>query len=121
MKSPEEKAQYVRTVLRTPEFMVFYEALSEKIKMKFLYVINVIATIYNVSTKFIKRLENSDLYEMRVSVGKNEYRTILFAIDHDNFIEAKTVILINAFLKKDNKDYRRHIEKAKSILNNLEL
>ena len=26
---------------------------------------------------------------MRVSVGTNEYRTVLFAIDHDNVIEAE--------------------------------
>lgn len=59
----------------------FYDSLSDKVQTKFDYVINVITTIYNVSTKFIKHLENTDLYEMRVSVGTNEYRTVLFAID----------------------------------------
>lgn len=82
---------------------------------------NVIATIYNVSTKFVKRLENTDLYEMRVSVGTNEYRTVLFAIDHENLIEAKSVILLNGFLKKDSKDYRKQIKIAEAILNSLEL
>ncbi len=77
--------------------------------------------MYNVSTKFVKHLENTDLYEMRVSIGINEYRTVLFAIDHDNFIEAKKVILLNGFLKKDNKYYRKQIDIALSILNNLEL
>lgn len=77
--------------------------------------------IYNVPAKFIKHLENSDLYEMRVSVGTNEYRTVLFAIDHDNVIEAKNVILLNGFLKKDNRDYRKQVEIAVSILNKLEL
>lgn len=92
-----------------------------KIQIKFDYVINIISTIYNILTKFIKHLENTELYEMRVSVGTNEYRTILFAIDHDNFIEAKNIILLNAFLKKDKKDYRKQIEKAISILKDLEL
>ena len=82
---------------------------------------NVISSIYNVPAKFIKHLENSDLYEMRVSVGTNEYRTVLFAIDHDNVIEAKNVILLNGFLKKDNRDYRKQVEIAVSILNKLEL
>lgn len=82
---------------------------------------NVIATLYNVSTKFVKHLENTDLYEMRVSVGTNEYRTVLFAIDHDNFIEARNIILLTGFLKKDKKDYKKQIDKAISILNNLEL
>ncbi len=81
---------------------------------------NVIASVYNVSTKFVKHLEKTDLYEMRVSVGSNEYRTVLFAIDHDNFIEATNVVLLNGFLKKDNKDYRKQIEIAISILNKLE-
>lgn len=72
-------------------------------------------------TKFIKHLENTDLYEMRVSVGTNEYRTVLFAIDHENMIEAKNIILLNAFLKKDKKDYRKQIDTALLILKNLEL
>lgn len=82
---------------------------------------NVIATVYNVSTKFIKYIENTDLYEMRVSIGTNKYRTILFAIDHDNVIEAKKIILLNGFLKKDKKDYRKQIKIAEAILNNLKL
>lgn len=121
MNSEENSQQYVRIILRTSEFMEFYENLPSKVKVKFQYVMNVIATIYNVSAKFIKHLENTDLYEMRISVGTNEYRTVLFAIDHNNFIEAHKIILLSGFLKKDNKDYRRQIEKATSILNNLEL
>lgn len=121
MKADDEKRQYVRTILRTAQFMAFYESLPDKVKTKFQYVMNVIASVYNVSTKFIKHLEKTDLYEMRVSVGTNEYRTILFAIDHNNFIEAKNVILLTGFLKKDNKDYRKQIEIASAILNNLEL
>lgn len=121
MKTEETSEQFVRTILRTPEFMVFYESLPQKVQTKFQYVMNVIASVYNVSTKFIKHLEKTDLYEMRVSIGTNEYRTVLFAIDHENFIEAKNIILLNGFLKKDNKDYRKQIEIATGILNNLEL
>ncbi len=121
MNSEERTGQYVRIVYKTPEFETFYSSLLPKTQTKFDYVINIISTIYNVPTKFIKHLENTDLYEMRVSVGTNEYRTVLFAIDHDNLIEAKSVILLNAFLKKDNRDYRKQVEIALSILNNLEL
>ena len=115
------KEEYIRSVFKTAEYESFYLSLNDKIKTKFDYVINVISTIYNVPTKFVKHLENTDLYEMRVSVGTNEYRTVLFAIDHENFIEAKNIILLNAFLKKGNKDYRKQIEVAESILNKLEL
>lgn len=95
MDSEKQKEQYIRTVFKTPEFEAFYNSLPDKTKVKFDYVMNVIATIYNVPTKFIKHLENTDLYEMRVSVGTNEYRTVLFAIDHTNIIEAKNIILLS--------------------------
>lgn len=121
MNSEELPGRYVRIIYKTPEFEEFYTSLPQKTQVKFDYVINVIATIYNVPIKFIKHLENTDLYEMRVSIGTNEFRTILFAIDHDNIIEATKIILLNGFLKKDNKAYRKHIEKATSILNKLEL
>ena len=35
-----------------------------------------------VSTKFVKKLEGTDFYGMRISVG-NEYRVILFTIDSE--------------------------------------
>lgn len=77
---------------------------------------NVIMSVYNLPTKFIKHLQNTDLYEMRVSIGPNEYRSILFAIYHINVIEAKQIILLNGFLKKSNKDYGKQIEIANKIL-----
>ena len=74
----------IRVVYKTPQFEAFYASLPVKVQTKFKYVIDVITTIYDVSTKFVKHLENTDLYEMRVSVGNNEYRTILFAVDKSN-------------------------------------
>lgn len=118
MNSDERAEGYVRRVYKTAEFEAFYNSVTSRIQIKFDHVIDVISTIYNVPTKFVKHLENTDLYEMRVSVGTNEYRTVLFAIDHDNFIEAKNIILLNSFLKKD---YRKQVEKALSMLSHLEL
>ena len=94
--------------------------LPSKVQTKFNYVMDIVTTIYDVSTKFVKHLQDTDLYEMRVSVGSNEYRTILFAIDKANVIKATQIILLNGFLKKSNKDYRKQIEIAQSILNDLE-
>lgn len=121
MNKEEQSITYIRYIYKTEEYETFYSSLSPKIQIKFDYVINIIATIYNVPTKFIKHLQNTDLYEMRVSVGTNEYRTILFTLDHDNVIESKNIILLNAFLKKDNKDYRKQIEIADKLLKKLEL
>ena len=119
MKSQVESNDRLRTIFRTQEFDSFYLALPDKVRVKFEYVFQVVQTVYNVSTKFVKHLENTDLYELRVSVGSNEYRTVLFAVDHDNVIEATRIILLNGFLKKSSKDYKKQIELAQTILNNL--
>ena len=110
----------MRIVYKTPQFEAFYASLPAKVQTKFKYVIDVITTIYDVSTKFVKHLENTDLYEMRVSVGNNEYRTILFAVDKSNIIESTKIVLLNGFLKKSTKEYRKQIELAQSILKELE-
>lgn len=94
----------IRVVYKTPQFEAFYASLPVKVQTKFKYVIDVITTIYDVSTKFVKHLENTDLYEMRVSVGNNEYRTILFAVDKSNIIESTKIVLLNGFLKKSTKE-----------------
>ncbi|MDE5585019.1 MAG: type II toxin-antitoxin system RelE/ParE family toxin [Muribaculaceae bacterium] len=109
----------IRTIFRSAEFDKFYFTLPNKVKEKFEYVFLVVQTVYNVSTKFVKHIENTDLYELRVSLGTNEYRTILFAIDHDNVIESTRIILLNGFLKKSSKDYKKQIEKATNILKNI--
>jgi hypothetical protein len=65
-------------------------------------------------------IEKTNLYEMRVSVGSNEHRTFLFAIDASNIIESSLVVLLNSFLKKETKQYKAEIDKAKMILKKLE-
>lgn len=120
MKSKENQGVAIRMVYKTPQFEAFYNLLPAKVQTKFQYVIEVVTTIYDISTKFVKHLQDTDLYEMRVSVGSNEYRTILFALDKPNIIEATKIILLNGFLKKSSKDYRKQIEIAQSILNYLE-
>lgn len=80
---------------------------------------DVIINVYDIPTKFIKHLQNTDLYEMRISIGSNEYRSVLFAIDHSNVIQATKIILLNGFLKKSSKDYKKQIEIANKILNKL--
>ena len=120
MESHSENNSNIRQILRTSEFDVFYISLPQRVRLKFEYVFEVVQSVYNISTKFVKHLENTDLYELRVSVGPNEYRSILFAIDHNNIIEAKRIILLNGFLKKSSKDYRNQISIAQKILNNLQ-
>lgn len=88
----------------------------DKVRHKFDYVISMIRNEKVIATKFVKHLKGTDLYEMRVSVGTNEYRTILFAVNTDNIILSTKILVLNAFLKKSSKDYDKEIKKAIKIL-----
>ena len=91
--------------------------MDEKIKVKYDYVESIIKTQYVVNKKFVKNLEGTEFYEARVSVGTNEYRTIVFTIDSQSFMESKRVLFLNSFLKKDTKQYKSEIEIARQIMN----
>lgn len=109
----------MRNLLLTDEFKDFYGSQPLRVQQKFDYVMEVIQAERVISTKFAKRILNTELYEMRVSLGSNEYRSMLFAVDNDNLIEATSIILLNAFLKKSTKDYNKQIKIAERILKGL--
>ena len=121
MKATDKKDNDIRELYFSNEFTEFYNALQDKVKAKFEHTMDIIRTEYVLSTKFVKHLENTDLYEMRVSVSTNEYRTILFAVDDDNIILSKKILLFNGFLKKSTKDYNKQIKIAERILKDFEL
>lgn len=56
---------------------------------------------------------------MRVSIGSNEYRTIMFTMDNDNVMLATEITLLNAFMKKSSKDYQKQIKIAENILKSI--
>ena len=107
----------IRAATYTKEFEEYYQNLPQKIRDKYDYVFEIMLTKYVVSTKFVKRLEKTEFYEMRVSVGNNEYRTIVFAVESCSFIESKRIFFLNSFLKKGTKQYKGEIETARQILN----
>ena len=109
----------MRTMIRSAEFDEFYNSLPANVQNKVKYAMNVIAEIKVVNAKLVKKLIDTDFYELRISVG-NEYRVILFTIDHENFIEAEQILLLNGFMKKSTKDYKKEIEKAEQILDSLQ-
>jgi len=108
----------IRETIHSLEYDEYYASLDERTRVKYDYVEMIIKTQYVVNTKFVKKLEEAEFYEARVSVGNNEYRTIIFAIDSSSFIESKRVLLLNSFLKKGTKQYKGEIETARRILNN---
>lgn len=115
----KENSKHIRNVYWTVEFSQFYNELPDKVRAKFDYVLGIVKMERIVSTKFVKHLENTELYEMRVSIGSNEYRTIMFTMDNDNVILATEITLLNAFMKKSSKDYQKQIRIAENILNRI--
>ena len=109
----------VRTVYYSEEFKRFFDDLDTRVREKYLWTIQITETVQVLPTKYVKKLEGTEFYEMRVSVGYNEYRTVLFAIDSDNFVKATEIYLLNSFLKKSTKDYKKQIEIAKKIMKEL--
>lgn len=106
-------------MIRSIEFDEFYNSLPAKAQKKLDYVLNVVAEIKVVNTQFVKQIETTEFYELRVQVG-NEYRVVVFTIDHENFVEATQVLLLNGFMKKSKKDYVPATEKARRILKRYE-
>ncbi len=76
----------------------FLDTLSSKEAQKVTWVLSLIEDMENVSTKFYKKLSNSEgIIEVRAQIGKNNFRLLGFE-DKDTF-----VILTNGFKKKDQK------------------
>jgi len=106
----------IRSATYTKEFDDYYQNLPQKVKEKYDYVFEIMFTKYVVSTKFVKRLEKTNFYEMRVSVGNNEHRTVLFTIDAENFMECTRMVMLNSFVEKGSKQYHAEIKKAERVL-----
>ena len=109
----------MRTMIRSVEFDEFYNSLPANVQNKVKYAMNIIAEVKVINSKLVKKLVDTDFYELRISVG-NEYRVILFTIDHENLIEAEQILLLNGFLIKSTKDYKKEILRAEQILNSLQ-
>jgi hypothetical protein len=106
----------IRETIHSEEYDEYYTSLDEKTKAKYDYVEMIIKTQYVVNKKFIKNLEDTEFYEARISIGNNEYRTIIFAVETFSFMESKRVLFLNSFLKKGTKQYKGEIEIARRIL-----
>ena len=89
----EMNEEIIRKIILSDEFSTYYDSLNVKIQDKYAYAMHIIRTQKVVSEKFVKKIQNTAFYEVRVSVGTNEYRTMLVAIDSSNFMEAKKVVL----------------------------
>ncbi len=105
----------MRKIIRTKAFQDFYESLNARTKKKVKYIMTTVEIEQNVSSKLIKKMINTEFYEMRISTD-NEYRTIIFTMDNENFANATTILLLNGFMKKSTNDYQPQITKARKIM-----
>ncbi len=99
----------------TSECLEFIDNQDKRVSIKFFQLIEVIEEVKIVHSNFIKKLTNTDFYELRIKAG-NEIRVIIFAIDHSNFSECTKAVCLNGFLKKSTKDYKKAIKQAENLL-----
>ena len=104
-----------RTIYKSKVFEEFYSSLNERTRKKVQYVLQIIQDEDIVSNKFVKKLVNSDFYELRISTD-NEYRIINFTMDNDSFINSTKILLLNGFVKKSESDYMKQIIMAQNII-----
>lgn len=105
----------MRTIFKTPEFLEFLKNSETNVTDKIDYLLEIITTQAVINTKIAKKLINTEFYEVRVQVN-NEYRIIVFTIDHDNITQSRNILFLNGFLKKSTKDYEKQIKTAIKIL-----
>lgn len=105
----------MRDVDITEECLDFIDKQGVRVSNKFFQLIEIIEEVRIIHTNFVKKLKNTRFYELRIKAG-NEYRIVIFAIDHLNFSECNQAVCLNGFIKKSNKDYVKGIKEAEKIL-----
>lgn len=107
-----------RKLIYSAEYLEFEQNSDARTQEKLRYASSILETMPIISSQFVKKLVNTDFYELRIKVD-NEIRVILFSIDNDNINLASTVVFLNGFVKKSTKDYKKEITKATKILRRL--
>ena len=105
----------MREIDITEKCLDFIDKQGKRVSDKFFQLIEIIEEVRFVHSNFVKKLKNTRFYELRIKAG-NEYRVIIFALDHLNFSECTRAVCLNGFIKKSNKDYITAIKEAEKIL-----
>ena len=105
----------MREIDITEHCLGFIDKQGKRVSDKFFQLIVIMEEIKIVHANFVKKLQNTKFYELRIKAG-NEYRVIIFAIDHLNFLECTKAVCLNGFIKKSNKDYLKAIKDGETIL-----
>ena len=104
-----------REIEITSECYAFIAAQPQRVLSKFYEVSAVLIEIQVVGAPYVKKLTNTRFYELRMKAVQ-EYRFILYPVDHENFTSAKKVLCLHGFIKKSTKDYPKAINRGNELL-----
>ena len=110
----------MRRIQISQECLDYIDKTEKGVMKKFKYCLQVLTDQKVIHTKLVKKLVNTEFYELRISTG-NEHRIIILTVDHENIIEANRVVLLNGFQKKSSKEYKAAIEIARKLLEKYKL
>ena len=105
----------MREIDITQECLSFIDDQNERVSIKFFYLLEVLGELKVINPNFIKKLQSTQFYELRIKAG-NEFRVVIFAIDHLNFSECTKAVCLYGFQKKSTKDYKKAIKQSEKIL-----
>lgn len=105
----------MREIDITEKCLDFIDKQGSRVSDKFFQLIEIMGEVKIVHANFVKKLKNTPFYELRIKAG-NEYRIVIFSIDHLNFSECSRAVCLNGFVKKSNKDYIKAVREAEQIL-----
>jgi phage-related protein len=87
-------------------FWDFYKRQSAQVKKKINWTIGLLQYLEIIPEKYLKHIEDTDLYEIRIAFGNNIFRIFCF------FDKNRLVIVLNGFQKKTQKTPRTEIDRA---------
>ena len=87
-------------------FYDFYNHQTQKVKEKINWTLGIVRDLEIIPEKYLKHIEGTDLYEIRVSMGNNIFRIFCF------FDKGNLVVVLNGFQKKSQKTPKQEIQKA---------
>jgi len=100
---------FYKTKLGKSPIESFLDSLSLKEVQKVTWVLQLIEESHTVSTKFYKKLVNTnDIVNIRIQHTSNSFR--LLGFEH----KGKFIVLTNAFRKKDQKTPKKEIDLAQN-------
>jgi phage-related protein len=101
-----DSRQFREVIFYGDYFWDFYKKQSVKVKKKINWTIGLLQFLEIVPKKYLKHIEETDLYEIRVSFGNNIFRIFCF-FDID-----RLVIILNGFQKKTQKTPKTEIDRV---------